>query len=149
MIYFPKCLQALVSLFISRIVCVYWLNFYFFKLIWKNRVFDHVIEFFSHKSSKYVIVFFDNFGWNKSSHQRCSVKKGVLRNLFLESLFFNKVAGILWHRCFPVNFAKFLRTPTVYWWFCQIFQNSYFKEHLRTAASGRFFVLREQSPEHV
>ena len=35
-------------------------------------------------------------------------------------LFFKKVAGIrpatllkkrLWHRCFPVNFAKFLRTP--------------------------------------
>ena len=27
--------------------------------------------------------------------------------------FFSKVAGLgrLWHRCFPVNFAKFLRTP--------------------------------------
>ena len=50
-------------------------------------------------------------------------KKGVLRNvtkftgkhLFL-SLFFNKVAGTLlkkrlWHRCFPVNFVTFLRTP--------------------------------------
>ena len=38
----------------------------------------------------------------------------------MPSLFFNKVAGLwpatlikkrLWHRCFPVNFAKFLRTP--------------------------------------
>ena len=37
-----------------------------------------------------------------------------------ESLFFNKVVDLrpatllkkrLWHRCFPVNFAKFLRTP--------------------------------------
>ena len=37
-----------------------------------------------------------------------------------QSLFFNKIAGLgpatllkkrLWHRCFPVNFAKFLRTP--------------------------------------
>ena len=36
-----------------------------------------------------------------------------------QSLFFNKVAGLrpttllkkrLWHRCFPMNFAKFLRT---------------------------------------
>ena len=36
------------------------------------------------------------------------------------SLFFNKVAGLmpatllkmrLWHKCFVVNFAKFLRTP--------------------------------------
>ena len=37
-----------------------------------------------------------------------------------ESLFFNKIAGLspttllkkrLWHKCFPVNFTKFLRTP--------------------------------------
>ena len=55
------------------------------------------------------------------------MKKGVLRNFtkftgkyLCQSLFFNKVAGLrpatllkkrLWHRCFPVNFAKFLRTP--------------------------------------
>ena len=63
----------------------------------------------------------------RSSHQRCSIKKGVLRNFakftgkhMCQSLFFNKVAGLrpatllkkrLWHRCFPVNFAIFLRTP--------------------------------------
>ena len=38
-----------------------------------------------------------------------------------QGLFFNKVAGLrpvtllkkrFWHRCFPVNFAKFLRTPS-------------------------------------
>ena len=62
----------------------------------------------------------------RSSHQRCSVKKGVLRNLtkftgknLCHRLFFNKVAGLrpatlfkkrLWHRCFPVNFVKFLST---------------------------------------
>ena len=54
-------------------------------------------------------------------------KKGVLRNPEkftgkhpCQSLLFKKVAGLspatllkkrLWHRCFPVNFAKFLRTP--------------------------------------
>ena len=63
----------------------------------------------------------------RSSHQSCSIIKGVLRNFvkftgkhLCQSLFFNKVAGVrpatllkkrLWHRCFPVNFAKFLRTP--------------------------------------
>ena len=63
----------------------------------------------------------------RSSHQRRSVRKGVLRNFAIfrgkqlcQVLFFNKVAGPkpatllkkrLWHRCFPVNFAKFLRTP--------------------------------------
>ena len=54
-------------------------------------------------------------------------RKGVLRNFakftgkqLCQSLFFNKVAGLgpafclkkrIWHRCFPVNFVKFFRTP--------------------------------------
>ena len=62
----------------------------------------------------------------RSSHRGCSLRKGALRNFakftgkqLCPSLFFNKVAGLrpatllesrLWHRCFPVNFAKFLRT---------------------------------------
>ena len=62
------------------------------------------------------------------------MEKGVLRNFakfsgkhLCQSLFFNKVAGLgppaslkkrLWHRFFPVNFAKFLRIP-------------FFTEHLR------------------
>ena len=49
--------------------------------------------------------------------RRCS--NGVLRNFgkftgkhLCQSPFFSKVAGLrFWHRCFPVNFAKFLRTP--------------------------------------
>ena len=56
----------------------------------------------------------------------CSLRKRVLRNFakftgksLCQSLFLNKVAGLrpatllkksLWHRCFPVNFAKFIRT---------------------------------------
>ena len=53
---------------------------------------------------------------------RCSVKKGVPRNFakhLCERLFFNKVTGLsLWHRCFPVNFARFLITPPddYFWW---------------------------------
>ena len=63
----------------------------------------------------------------KISHLKVFCTKGVLRNFakfsgkhLCQSLFFNKVAGLrpatllkkrLWHRCFPVNFAKFLRTP--------------------------------------
>ena len=54
-------------------------------------------------------------------------KKEVLKNFvkfiakhLCQSLFFTKVAGLraatllkkrLWHRCFPVNSAKFVRTP--------------------------------------
>ena len=59
------------------------------------------------------------------------------------SVFFNKVAGLWpatllkkrpWHRCFPVNFAKFLK-------------NNFFTEHFWTTASislenlGNFFKL--------
>ena len=64
---------------------------------------------------------------DRSSHQRCSIKKGFLKNFtkftgkhMYQSLYFHKVTSFrsatllrkrLWHRCFPVNFAKFLRTP--------------------------------------
>ena len=67
----------------------------------------------------------------RSSHRRCSIKKGVLRNFTKfttpvpESLL-NKVATLLkkrlWHRRFPMNSAKFLRTP-------------FFTEHLQTTTS--------------
>ena len=66
---------------------------------------------------------------NRSSHRTCSIKKGDLRNFakftgkhLCQSPFFNKVAGLrpatllkkrLWHRCFTLNFAKFLRTPSL------------------------------------
>ena len=70
-----------------------------------------------------------------SSRPEVFCEKGVLRNFtkftgkhLCQSLFFNKVAGLrlatllkkrLWHRCFPVNFVKFLRTPFFIehlWW---------------------------------
>ena len=61
----------------------------------------------------------------RSSRPEVFCKKGVLRNLtkftekhLCQSLLYNKVAGMrLWHRCFLVNFVKFLRS-------------SFFTEHL-------------------
>ena len=66
-------------------------------------------------------------------------KKGVLRKFtkftgkhLCQTLFFNKVAGLraatlskkrLWHRCFTVNFTKFIRTiffTEHLWWLLQI-----------------------------
>ena len=65
---------------------------------------------------------------------------------------FNKVAGLgknrpttllkksLWHRCFPVNLKKFLRTP-------------FFTEHLRATASvfyiSRFSQISDQNHEII
>ena len=70
---------------------------------------------------------FLEIGSNRRSHRRCSVKKGVVRNFakstgkhLCQGLFFNKVTDLrpatllkkrLWHKCFPVNFAKFPRAP--------------------------------------
>ena len=59
---------------------------------------------------------------NRSSHQRCSVRKENSKNSqentcarvsFLKRALkaCNFIKKRLWHRCFPVNFAKFLRTP--------------------------------------
>ena len=72
---------------------------------------------------------------NKSSRLEVFCEKGVLRNFanfrgkhLCQGLFFDKVAGLrpatllkkkLWHRCLPVNFVKFLRTPFLIehlWW---------------------------------
>ena len=62
-----------------------------------------------------------------SSHSEVFHKKGVFRNFtkftgkhLCQSIFINKIADLrpatllkkrLWHRCFPVNFVKFLKTP--------------------------------------
>ena len=71
----------------------------------------------------------------RSSRLEVFCKTGVLRSFpkftgkhLCQSLFFNKVAGLrpatllkkrLWHKCFHVNFAKFLRTLFLtehLWW---------------------------------
>ena len=82
-----------------------------------------------HALSRFVKYISDEKRMFRSSYQKCSIKKGVLRNFakftgkyLCQSLFFNKIAGLgpatllkkrLWHRCFAVKFAKFLRTPFV------------------------------------
>ena len=83
---------------------------------------------------KFHIYMRFHFGQNEFFSSRCLVrssrlevfcKKGVLGN-------FAKFTGKhlcqrLWHRCFPVNFAKFPRTPFIIehlWWLllsCQSF----------------------------
>ena len=82
--------------------------------------------------SRFILILLDTtFIYNprkgtRSSHRRCSTGKGVLRNFakftgkdLCQSLFFNKATDLrpatslinmLCRRCFPVNFAKFLRT---------------------------------------
>ena len=62
---------------------------------------------------------------SRSSHPELFCPKGVLKKFtkftgkrLCQNIFFNKIAGRpstllnkrLWHRCFPMNFGKFLRT---------------------------------------
>ena len=89
----------------------------------------------------------------RSSHRRCSVRKRGFRNLakftgksLCQSLFFNKVAGRpatllekkLWHRCFPVNFAKFLRTPFLQNTCGRLLLNV---KHRQSGLNGLFLIL--------
>ena len=79
----------------------------------------------------------------RSSHRRCSVRKGVLRNFvkftgkhLCQSLFFDKVVGLrpatllkkrLWHRCFPVSCE-----------FYEISKITFFTEQLWVTPSNTF-----------
>ena len=88
----------------------------------------------------------------RRSHRRCSVEKGVLKNFAIftgkrlcQILFLIKLKASLkpatllkkrlQHRCFPVMF--FCEC-------CEIFKNTYFVEHLRTAV----FALGTDAIEH-
>ena len=88
-----------------------------------------------------------HFDVPRGSHQRRSVKKSVLRNFrkftrkhLCQSLLFNKKR--LWHRCFPVNLAKFLST--------NILQNTSGRLLLRPfpkffkAVSKQYIVTKQQ-----
>ena len=87
-----------------------------------------------------VVSYYEGFPpikpqYSRSSRPEVFYKQSVLRNFakftekhLCQSLFFNKVAGLrpaallkkrLWHRCIPVNIARFLRTPFLtehLWW---------------------------------
>ena len=92
----------------------------------------------------------------RNSHQRCSMKKDILRNFakftwkhLCQSLFFNKVAGLglrLWHRCFPMKFSKFLRAPflqnTSRWLLPEIYISS---QKNKWVSSSKEFLIKSQS----
>ena len=77
----------------------------------------------------------------RSSRPGLFCRKGALRNFakftgkhLCQSLFFDKVEGLrpatllkrrVWHRCFPVNFRKFLKTPFFIAMFFCIFRDLY------------------------
>ena len=80
--------------------------------------------------------------------QGCSIKMVllVISQNSQENRPFNKVAGLqLWHRCFPVNFAKFLRT-TFYkeylWWLLLAIPYSILDKHLQVSRNQIIFLKK-------
>ena len=76
---------------------------------------------------------------NRSSHQTCSIKKGVLRNFakftgkhLRQSLFFNKITGLSLQLYLKESLAQVLSCE-----FCQIFKGTFFIVHLWETASVR------------
>ena len=96
-------------------------------------LFAHLLCMCYEREVRIHFVIIQNF-FSEAIVRRCSVKKGVFKNFakfigkhLCQSLFFNKVAGLKpetllknrpWHKWFPINFIKFLRT-------------TFFTEHLR------------------
>ena len=77
-------------------------------------------------SSTLILVILQSIDWIKlnllplDTYQKKFWYVQAVAGGFRQSPFFNKIAGLrpatllkkrLWHKCFPVNFAKFLRTP--------------------------------------
>ena len=72
---------------------------------------------------------------NKSSHERCSIKNRVLKNVA-------KFTGI--HLCQSLFFFNFIKKDTLAQVFscefCEILKNTFFTEHLWTTASVRRYL---------
>ena len=78
---------------------------------------------------------------NRSSHQRCSIKRGVLKNFAaftgtpVPLLFLIKLQAL---RLQAVRLQLYLKRDSgtgVFLWIFEIFKNTFFTEHLRTTVS--------------
>ena len=107
--------------------CCYILQHYVPCEQWHNYKNLSLLSISYFRSSERSNIYYKTVFFCWSSHKSFSIKKGVLKSFakstgkhLCQSLFFDKVAALmaatllkkrLLHRCFPVNFAKFLRTP--------------------------------------
>ena len=106
---------------------------------------------------------------NRISRPEVFCKKDVLGNFakfigkhLSQSLFINKVAGLrpatllkkkLWGKCFPLNFAKFLRTPffTEHLWWLPLYKNHRLENtaNFPTFWSNEKFFFKKSSSSQV
>ena len=79
----------------------------------------------------------------RSSRPVVFCKKGVLKNFikFTGKHVSESLTKRLWHRCFPVNFVKFLRTPFL-WWLLLKKMTMFSKTNFSTHDSAYWQLLR-------
>ena len=119
-----------------------------------NKTFNFPIYLF-------ICNLYISFRVYRSCHRKCSMKKGVLKNFakitrkrLCQSLYFNKVATLskkrFWHKCFPVNFVKFLRAPIFiehFWWLLlDSFISKYVNSHAFSGCHPHFRKLTPPLP---
>ena len=108
-------------------------NFSEFLSVYKSMVYwTEIWRYYHHFLIRIINETITQMFCFRINHQRCSVRNKNFAKFAgkhqCQSLFFSKVAGLrcatllkkrLWHRCFPVNFVKLLRTPFFtehLWW---------------------------------
>ena len=114
----------------------------FIEYLWETSYFKYKLLDFNHQIQEKSIsqVLFKHFiqeqevaSYSKArtSHQRCSIKKGVLRETPVPQSLYNKVAGLR-----PAILLK--KTPALVFpcEFYEVSKNNFFTEHLRATASG-------------
>ena len=109
----------------------------------------------SRSSRKVLISKFQKKSRLRSSHQRYSVRKGVLRSFRKFTWGLQLYQKRLWRKCFPVNFVKFLRTSfsqNTFWRlllpFFVKYKNAYF-EKLRLRHMRRAIVRAQPLQLHI
>ena len=95
----------------------------------------------------FTVIFSKFCKKSRSSHQRCSIKKAILKNFcsihrktpVSESLF-DKVVGL-----YTCNFIKKTLTQMFFCEYCNIFKNTYFEKQLQMTAfvNSRAAVFQE------
>ena len=85
----------------------------------------------------FTVIFSKFCKKSRSSHQRCSIKKAVLKNIAIftgihlrRNLFLIKLQAFR-----PATLLKETPTQVISCEHCEIFKNTYFEKHLRTTAS--------------
>ena len=102
---------------------------------------------FVFRSDTFIVFENGTFSYLKRQKQRTELIRKIHRKYLCQRLFFNKVVSLrsatllkknIWRKCFPVNYAKFLKTP-----FLQNTWRLFFKRHFSYFKVTHFCICNE------